>query len=210
MKRPPIPRGFADLLEFDRQLLAYLFTLFGSRTKNMIATAWETNRFESLKLSRPKETQTMRRLGDMLGARWLRSLTDDDVRQLVETAFRPGEYLLSILDGVDFRYYRRADGDFCGSFEMFPSVVIRADGLDLLFDQAREHLARVCETVTSTAPTNFADLRLLRSPMKITAAACDGFALVVNDQTRGVVVIATGPTREALTLYAARRNWSIV
>lgn len=210
MTRQPIPRGFSDLLEPDRQLLAYLFALFGSRTKNMIATAWETNRFESLKLPRPKETQTMRRLGDMLGARWLRSLTDDDIRELVETAFRPDEHQVSILDGVDFTYYKRRDGDFFGSFDLFPSIVFRADGLDCLFDRGREHLARVCDFVTSYAPTDFASIHLLRLPMRVRETTQGEFHLVVDDPSRGVVVMATGPTREALTLFAARRKWSIV
>ena len=114
------------------------------------------------------------------------------------------------MDGVDFTYYRRADGDFCGSFEMFPSVVIRADGLDLLFDQAREHLATVCGLVTSYAPTDFASVPLLRSTMRIRQATDGSFHLIADDPIRGVVVMATGPTREAIILFAARRNWSIV
>lgn len=205
MTRQPIPRGFADLLEPDRQLLAYLFALFGSRTKTMIANAWETNRFESLKLSRPKETQTLRRLGDLYGPRWLRSLSDDDVRELVETAFRPDEHHLGFIDGVDFTYYKRRDGDFCGSFAPFPSVVFRADGLDALFDNARKHLARVCDTVTTSAPLDFSAVPLLCGPMHLVESACAGFVLMANG-----ALIAKGPSREALTLYAARRGWSIV
>ncbi len=201
------PTGFTNLLEPDRQLLAYLFALFGSRTKNMIATAWEMNRFESLKLSRPSETRTMQRLGDLYGPRWLRSLSDDDVRELVETAFRPNEQYQGFLDGVDIVYERR-NGEFAGSFAVLPDVVFTADGLDALYDHAREYLTRSCNVVASLVPTDVASVALFRSTMNITEQS-GRFYLLAFDGSASKT-IANAPTREALTLYSARRGWSIV